>query len=241
MRAWTVVVVALLLLIPTRPVHAQSLAGLRGQATDATGLSLPNVAVELRGEVVREAATNSEGRYRLDDVPAGTYRVTFRLPGFATTVKREVRVDTGQSVELDARLQLVLSANVLVTASRTFRNLADVEAGDADLLGVAASANEGVVSAAQIASRPAFRAGEVLETVPGVVISQHSGEGKANQYYVRGFNIDHGTDLANDGGGRAREPAHARARTGLLRSQLPHPRARGRRAVPQGPVFRRGG
>ena len=32
--------------------------------------------------------------------------------------------------------------------------------------------------------------------VPGVIISQHSGEGKANQYYVRGFNIDHGTDLA---------------------------------------------
>jgi outer membrane cobalamin receptor len=36
----------------------------------------------------------------------------------------------------------------------------------------------------------------VLETVPGVVISQHSGEGKANQYYVRGFNLDHGTDFA---------------------------------------------
>ena len=41
-----------------------------------------------------------------------------------------------------------------------------------------------------------MRAGEVLETVPGVVISQHSGEGKANQYYLRGFNLDHGTDFA---------------------------------------------
>ena len=44
--------------------------------------------------------------------------------------------------------------------------------------------------------RPVMRAGEVLETVPGVVISQHSGEGKANQYYLRGFNLDHGTDFA---------------------------------------------
>ena len=41
-----------------------------------------------------------------------------------------------------------------------------------------------------------MRPGEVLEAVPGVVISQHSGEGKANQYYLRGFNLDHGTDFA---------------------------------------------
>ena len=41
-----------------------------------------------------------------------------------------------------------------------------------------------------------MRAGEVLETVPGLIISQHSGGGKANQYYLRGFNLDHGTDFA---------------------------------------------
>ena len=52
------------------------------------------------------------------------------------------------------------------------------------------------MSAEQIEQRPVYRAGEVFEAVPGVVVSQHSGEGKANQYYVRGFNIDHGTDLA---------------------------------------------
>lgn len=40
------------------------------------------------------------------------------------------------------------------------------------------------------------RAGDVLEVVPGLLVSQHSGEGKANQYYVRGFNLDHGTDFA---------------------------------------------
>ena len=41
-----------------------------------------------------------------------------------------------------------------------------------------------------------MRAGEVLETVPGLIVSQHSGEGKANQYYLRGFNLDHGTDFS---------------------------------------------
>jgi outer membrane receptor protein involved in Fe transport len=44
----------------------------------------------------------------------------------------------------------------------------------------------------RIFSRPA----EALEIVPGLVITQHSGEGKANQYFLRGFNLDHGTDLA---------------------------------------------
>ena len=33
-------------------------------------------------------------------------------------------------------------------------------------------------------------------STPGLVVTQHSGEGKANQYFLRGFNLDHGTDLA---------------------------------------------
>ena len=41
-----------------------------------------------------------------------------------------------------------------------------------------------------------MRQGEVLETVPGVIITQHSGEGKANQYFLRGLNLDHGSDFA---------------------------------------------
>lgn len=58
------------------------------------------------------------------------------------------------------------------------------------------SGSEGTVTRSQLQSRPLRRTGELLETVPGVLISQHSGEGKANQYYLRGFNLDHGTDLA---------------------------------------------
>ncbi len=40
------------------------------------------------------------------------------------------------------------------------------------------------------------RPGEVLESVPGLIVTQHSGEGKANQFFLRGFNLDHGTDIA---------------------------------------------
>ena len=65
-----------------------------------------------------------------------------------------------------------------------------------NLVGVAASANQGVVGAADLALRPLLRPGEVVENVPGVIVTQHSGSGKANQYFLRGFNLDHGTDLA---------------------------------------------
>jgi hypothetical protein len=65
-----------------------------------------------------------------------------------------------------------------------------------DFTGVATSANQGEVSAADLALRPLLRPGEIVEQIPGVIITQHSGSGKANQYFLRGFNLDHGTDLA---------------------------------------------
>lgn len=64
-----------------------------------------------------------------------------------------------------------------------------------DLIGVAATASEGRVGAADLRLRPITREGELLETVPGVIVTQHSGDGKANQYFTRGFNLDHATDF----------------------------------------------
>jgi len=63
-------------------------------------------------------------------------------------------------------------------------------------LGVATSASEGVVGAADLKLVPFYRVGELAESVPGLVATQHSGTGKANQFYLRGFNLDHGTDFA---------------------------------------------
>jgi hydrogenase/urease accessory protein HupE len=68
--------------------------------------------------------------------------------------------------------------------------------GRADkLTGIADSASQGKVGQNQIRYRPITRPGEVLETVPGLIATQHSGEGKANQFFLRGFNLDHGTDF----------------------------------------------
>ena len=79
-----------------------------------------------------------------------------------------------------------------------------------DLLGTAATASEGVVTNEKIQLTPAFRPGQVLETVPGLVVTSHSGEGKANQYLLRGYNLDHGTDLATFVDGMpVNQPTHA--------------------------------
>jgi len=72
----------------------------------------------------------------------------------------------------------------------------EVTAASSELVGVADSASEGTVTAKQLENRPLLRPAEVLEVVPGLVVSQHAGDGKANQYYLRGFNLDHGTDFA---------------------------------------------
>jgi len=63
-------------------------------------------------------------------------------------------------------------------------------------VGVADSATEGRITAQQLATRPLLRAAEALESVPGMTVTQHSGDGKANQYFLRGFNLDHGSDFA---------------------------------------------
>src|SRR6202162_6175308 len=58
------------------------------------------------------------------------------------------------------------------------------------------AASAGDISQQQISSEPLLRPAAVLENIPGLIVTQHSGEGKANQYFLRAFNLDHGTDLA---------------------------------------------
>ena len=64
------------------------------------------------------------------------------------------------------------------------------------LVGEARSASEGVVGQDELRIRPLLRPGDVLEAVPGLIVTQHSGSGKSNQMFLRGFNLDHGTDFS---------------------------------------------
>lgn len=90
------------------------------------------------------------------------------------------------------------TVSAMAQANEPVAKLADVTVTSTreDLQGIATSASEGVVTAKQLRTRPTQRAGDLMELVPGLVATQHSGEGKANQYFLRGFNLDHGTDLS---------------------------------------------
>lgn len=65
-----------------------------------------------------------------------------------------------------------------------------------NLVGNAISASHGSISDQEFQFRPLLRNGELLELIPGLIATQHSGSGKANQLFLRGFNLDHGTDFA---------------------------------------------
>src|SRR4051812_43374150 len=127
---------------------------------------------------------------------------------------------------------LVSTAAALILAASAAHAAADVDAAAApaqvsevvvtastlDLLGVATTSSEGAVTKLELELRPVYRVGQLLETVPGLVVTVHSGEGKANQYLLRGFNLDHGTDLGTFVGGmpvNARVHAHGQGYTDL--------------------------
>ena len=75
-------------------------------------------------------------------------------------------------------------SEVVVTASRLNET------------GLAQTASQGVITGQELELRPVYRIGQLLESTPGLMVTVHSGEAKANQYYVRGFLLDHGTDIA---------------------------------------------
>jgi hypothetical protein len=78
------------------------------------------------------------------------------------------------------------------------------------LLGTASTASEGVIADQELQLTPQYRPGQLLETVPGLIATLHSGEGKANEYLLRGYNLDHGTDLATFVDGMPiNQPTHA--------------------------------
>jgi hypothetical protein len=205
-------IVAVVVLLPAL-AWAQAGGTVSGTVSDETGGVLPGVTVDITrsGEMLTEEVTDGAGRFQFDNVPTGPLELTFRLINFGT-VRRPIAVPAGGTLTADVVMQVAASADIVITAPRTFRNLAEIENPAENLVGIAAAGSEGAITARQLAVRPVNRATEVLETVPGLITSQHSGEGKANQYYLRGFNLDHGFDFAQTIAGiPVNMPTHAHA------------------------------
>ncbi len=105
-------------------------------------------------------------------------------------------------------------------AAQSTERLDDVEVVGhyGNRVGTTDAASAGFITPQLIDDRPLLRPGEVLEYIPGMIVTQHSGAGKANQYFLRGFNLDHGTDFATSLAGmpvNMRTHAHGQGYTDL--------------------------
>jgi hypothetical protein len=132
------------------------------------------------------ATTDEEGTFVFEDVAPGSWEVVVTLAGDPLLRRR---IDVTGPLASPLRLTVdELPRGVATTVT--------VKARADSMLGMATTASEGVVGQIDLQTRPLLRSGDLVETVPGVIATQHSGGGKANQYFLRGFNLDHGTDFA---------------------------------------------
>jgi hypothetical protein len=161
---------------------------LSGTVVDPSGAVIAGATVQVRsadGTIQRTAQSGTNGVFILSGLAAGNYRLVVSNPSFET---KEIPVSL-RATEVPTPLRISLAVSAVSTTIK-------VQGREDDLIGIAESGTQGTVGATEIQDRPILRSGEVLETVPGLIITQHAGGGKANQYYLRGFNLDHGTDFA---------------------------------------------
>jgi len=165
-----------------------TLLQLSGTVVDTSGAVIVGATVQLRAAdaaVLRTVQSDRNGSFLISGLAPGNYRLVVSGPDFGT---KELPVILG-AAEAQGPLHISLAVSAVSTTI-------DVQGREDDLIGIADSGTQGTVGATEIQDRPLLRSGEVLETVPGVIITQHAGGGKANQYFLRGFNLDHGTDFA---------------------------------------------
>jgi len=125
-------------------------------------------------------------------------------PPYCSLIGRDVAV-TGRVLRMgtDDNRRILLRASAVVVLASAPAAAHDTGGLDLDTITIVATgvsamnaASAGDVNQARILGQPLLRPAAVLESIPGLIVTQHSGEGKANQYFMRAFNLDHGTDLA---------------------------------------------
>jgi hypothetical protein len=155
---------------------------------DTSGAVIAGATVQVRnanGTVQMTTQSDTNGSFAISGLSAGDYRLVVSHADFET---KEIPVTIGTAVAPPPLLIALAAKGASTTVT--------VQGREDDLVGIADSATQGTVGAKELEDRPILRSGEVLETVPGLIITQHAGGGKANQYFLRGFNLDHGTDFA---------------------------------------------
>lgn len=156
---------------------AQSMASLRGTVLDAQShQALPGAQVQLEGAATG-ANTDAQGVFEIQDIPAGEYQLRVTYLGYAMD-SLSVRVKAGEKLRRDLYLR----------ESEVQLEGIEIKSGKPQGLTL--------INRLDLQLRPVNSSQELLRAVPGVFIAQHAGGGKAEQIFLRGFDIDHGTDLS---------------------------------------------
>ena len=152
------------------------LGGISGTVYEqATGLPLRSVNVQLTGSG-KATLTNELGQYRFTELVAAPYKVEFSHVGFSSQVVAViVQNDQTTFVKTTLMAASVNLSEVIVSSQRAH--------------------DQQLISSLDIKLRPITNSQEILRLVPGLFIGQHAGGGKAEQIFLRGFDLDHGTDI----------------------------------------------
>lgn len=141
----------------------------------ATNLPLSGVTVQLTG-LNKNTVTNERGQYRFADLVAASYKIELSHVGFAPQiVDATVRDDQTTTITTTLSSAPVQLSEVLVSSQRAH--------------------DQQLISSLDIKLRPIINSQEILRMVPGLFIGQHAGGGKSEQIFLRGFDLDHGTDI----------------------------------------------
>lgn len=160
----------------TSHIALAHLGKITGTVSDAaTGRPLTGVTVVLAGQG-KGAVTNDLGQYQFTELPAATYRLEFSSLGFQSQALTAAVLDD-QTTFLQTKLIAAPIDLGPVTVSALKLN------------------TQQIISAVDIRLRPVTNSQEILRMVPGLFIGQHAGGGKAEQLFLRGFDLDHGTDI----------------------------------------------
>ena len=167
--------ILLLLIVSGVSVYAH-LGNLSGKVYDqATNLPLSGVTVQLVG-LGKATLTNELGQYRFDGLVAAPYKIELSHVGFkAQVIDVVVQDDQTTFVSTIMSAASVDLSEVVVSSQRAH--------------------DQQLISSLDIKLRPITNSQEILRLVPGLFIGQHAGGGKAEQIFLRGFDLDHGTDI----------------------------------------------
>jgi hypothetical protein len=168
---------------PAQAAQDVRACSVQGQVVDQRDAPVTAAQVEVVGTTTK-VFTDGRGEFCVTGQLPAPFQVLVTAATFNPQLSDPLAGGRAEPVRLNVRLFARLSEYVVVD-------------GRADrMVGVAQSASEGTINAAELAARPVLRSADLLEAVPGVVMTQHSTGGHAPIILLRGYNLDHGTDFA---------------------------------------------